>query len=158
MKVEFLHPIGLLLFLPIAVFCIWQAKKGMFASAFRRKLYTGIRLLVCLLLVLCMAGMQIYWQSDMTATVFALDVSASVAEDGKAAAFLDAAQDAAGQKDETGLIVFGQNASVEKTVSDTPLPQSGFVSYVSKDGTDIAGALQLAAANLQKKRRSALCF
>ncbi len=148
MQIEFLNPIWFLLLIPIVGFVIWQAKKGAFASAFCRRLHTGMRLLLCLVLVLSMVGVQRLQSSDTVATVFAVDVSDSVAKDGAAEAFLREADEAMGKDDAAGLLLFAKTPSVEANVSSDTSLNGPFVSYTSGDGTDIAAALKMAAALL----------
>lgn len=112
---------------------------------FQKRLQTGMRFLVCALLVLAMAGPRVSRQAEITATLFAVDCSASMKGETETAAFLREAYEAKGKKDSLGLVCFGRRAGVEQPFSLEALPPAdGFVTYTDGSATDIAAALKLA--------------
>lgn len=145
MGIEWTKPLWLLLLPVLAVFLGYTAKKGKFPSLFQRRMQTGLRFLVCTLLVLAMAGPQVFKRAEITTTLFALDCSASMKGGTEAADFLREAYAAKGPKDSLGLICFGRRAGVEHSPSlETDPPAEGFVTYTDESATDIAAALKLA--------------
>ncbi len=145
MQIKFDGIYWLLLAIPILAFLIWQAKEGQFASSFQKKVSAGLRCIICFLLIFALSGISVGSRSNQISTVFLLDQSASIADDGMAETFLQDAQKAMGGNDQTSLLLFGKNASVESSFS-ADLPTDHFVSYVDKNGTDIAGAMDVAQA------------
>lgn len=139
-----MKPLWLLLIPFFIGFICYAARKKAQETRFRRTLGIAIRSAVCVLLVLAMAMPGITASSDVTATIFALDRSASVARaDGTT--FLEEAKQAQGENDSVGLICFGRSAGVEMLPSqDNTLPSSDFLTYVDTEGTNIAAALALA--------------
>lgn len=150
MNIDFIKPYWLWL-LPILVGLIWyMAQKGQFASVFRRRLHTGMRIAVCSCIVLAMATPQVSKKSDITATVFAVDRSASV-KNIDISGFIKEANDARGKKDSVGMVCFGKEAGVELLPSlDGTLPTEGFLTYVDEGASDLASALKLSGGILPK--------
>lgn len=145
MNIEFLKPLWLLLLPLLFAFVLYVAWKGIFPSSFTKKLHTGVRLLVCTLLVLAMASPQFSRKTDETTTIFVVDRSAS-AEVSKGVAFLEEAYDAKGQKDRIAVISFGKTAGVEVMPAlEGDFPTANFLSFVDAGATDIESALRLAA-------------
>ena len=145
MKIEFLNVYWLLL-LPVLLGAIlYISKKGSFSSGFRQSLYTTIRSMVCILLVVAMAMPQWVTASERTTTMVLLDRSASV-ENMEVENFLKELNDAKGEKDDLGLILFGQEPSVEKvpSIQGESIPEKGFLSVIEEGGTHIESALTLA--------------
>ena len=127
MGIEWTKPLWLLLLPVMAVYLGYIAKKGRFPSAFQKKMQTGMRFLVCVLLVLAMAGPWISRQADITTTLFAVDCSASMQGETDTAAFLREAYAAKGKKDSLGLLCFGRRAGVEQSPSlEAVPPAEGF--------------------------------
>ncbi len=145
MGIEWTKPLWLFLLPVLAVYLGCMAKKGSFPSSFQKKMQTGMRFLVCVLLVLAMAGPWISRQADITTTLFAVDCSASMQGETETAAFLREAYAAKGKKDSLGLLCFGRRAGVEQSPSlEAVPPAEGFVTYTDGSATDIAAALKLA--------------
>lgn len=144
MSVEFLKPFWLLLLPILFAFVLFVAWKGDFSSAFSKKLETGIRLFVCMLLVLALASPQFVKQTDRATTIFVVDRSASV-DQGKSGAFLEEAYAAKGKKDEIAVISFGKEAGVEVMPTlEGNFPTDHFLSFVDEGATDIESAVRLA--------------
>ncbi|KXL51908.1 von Willebrand factor type A domain protein [Anaerotignum neopropionicum] len=148
MSINFMKPYWLWL-LPFLIGFVWYgARNGRFASAFRRRLHSGIRIAVCVCIVMAMAVPQISQKSDIISTVFAIDRSASV----KALDFTDfmkEANEARGNKDSVGMVCFGKDAGVEMMpTQEGVLPTESFLTYVDEGASDLASALKLAGAIL----------
>lgn len=150
MSINFLKPHWLWL-LPILIGFIWYtARKGRFSSAFRRWFHTGMRIAVCISIVIAMATPQISKKSDITSTVFAIDRSASV-KNADVSSFMKEVNEARGEKDSVGLVCFGKGAGVETLPSvDGILPTNGFLTYVDEGASNLASALKLAGSILPK--------
>ena len=144
MSIDFLKPIWFMLLPLVFAGVVWIAHKGRFPSKFQKWLHTGVRLFVCLLLILAMTTPQISRQTEQATTLFLLDCSASVADVG-VTDFLQEAYESKSEKDSLGLIVFGENAGVIQSPSaDNTTPKIQADMYVDAAGTNIDGALRLA--------------
>ena len=89
-------------------------------------------------------------KSDTLSVVFALDVSNSMGEKISEKSMnwiLESVREKKPQKDEAGLVVFGRDAAVELPPRQS-FPFETINSRVSRDGTDLAKGLGLAAAML----------
>lgn len=101
-------------------------------------------------MVLAMAAPQISKKSDITATMLALDRSASV-KNIDVSGFMQEANGAKGSKDSVGMVCFGKDAGVEQMPSlEGTLPTGGFLTYVDEGASDIASALKLSGSVLPK--------
>ena len=150
MNIDFLKPYWLWLFPILVGFTWYTARTWRFASVFRRRLHTGMRILVCAAMVLAMAAPQISKKSDITATMLAVDRSASV-KNIDLSTFLQEVNDARGKKDSVGMVCFGKEAGVEQMPSlEGSLPTKGFLSYVDEGASDISAALKLSGSVLPK--------
>ncbi len=147
MSLSFIYPeaLYLLLALPLVV--------GLALLGWRRSSkarYWGsvtLRVLILLLLVLALAGMQIVRRVDELTVVFVLDVSDSVPqeEQERAADFIRQAVGVMREGDRAAIVVFGENALVERLASEErALEQLASVPVTKR--TNIAQALQLALA------------
>ena len=148
MGIRFESPIWLLLLIPALLLTLvphLAARRRMGAG--RRRAAVAIRTLLVSSLVLALAGFQLVLPVDRLATVFVVDLSDSVGEDGRqdALAFLRETLEEMPEGDQAGIVAFGKDALVERLpeelrqidrVRSTPL----------KAATDIGGALRLAAA------------
>ncbi|WP_352400387.1 VWA domain-containing protein [Anaerotignum sp.] len=150
MSVEFLKPHWLWL-LPIIIGFIWYvAQKGRFASAFQRRLCSGIRIGVCVCIVFAMAMPHISNKSDITSTIFIVDRSASV-KNADISSFIREANEARGKKDSVGMVCFGKDAGVEFLPTlEGNLPVGGFLTYVDEGASDLASAMKLGGSILPK--------
>lgn len=151
MSISFNNPqaLFLLLLLPL-VFVI--ARAGAIRAAIRkrnRNISIGLRLLIVTLLVLSIADTQLITQSDKLATVFLIDVSDSVGTSGKdqAVDFTRQALDKMKDNQESGVVVFGQEALIEKLVNKSKI----LTSIDSAPGTNysnLADAVRLGTSML----------
>lgn len=139
----------LLLLLPVVV---WLARKGGSGAVLRksaRRLSVAIRLLIVTLIVLSIANLQLVTTSDRLSTVFLMDVSDSVGTDGKTQEldFTRKALQTMTASQQAGVVVFGQEALVEKLVGqDKTL--GNIESTPTTSYTDLAEAVRLGTALL----------
>ena len=100
-----------------------------------------------LLIILALAGIQLRLPSHTLTAVFVLDVSDSIppAEQARGEEFIRQAVEAMPAGDRAAIVVFGEDALVERLASeDSSLAQLTSVPVTTR--TDIASALQLAMA------------
>ena len=142
---SFTQPLALLLLLTLAYF-LWLAwPRGRFA--WRDRVSLVLRGLLVALLVFGLAGAQTVHGGDELAVVFLVDVSDSIGPAGKATEldFVRQALDQMTAKDQAAIVLFGQNALVERRMS--PVKQLAEVTSVPNPrGTDLAAAIRLALA------------
>ena len=106
-----------------------------------------LRAVLLILLILALAGIQIRGRTDVLTAVFVLDASDSVPEEEQARgeAFVRQALRAMPDGDRAALVVFGQDALVERLASEERTLQP-LASVPVTVRTDVAGALQLGMA------------
>ncbi|MDB5081931.1 MAG: putative von Willebrand factor type [Chloroflexi bacterium] len=109
----------LLLILPLVVFLARNGGSGAVLRKSARRLSVMLRLLIVTLIVLSIANLQLVTTSDRLATVFLLDVSDSVGADGRGHEidFTRKSLQTMQESQQSGVVVFGQEALVEKLVS-----------------------------------------
>ncbi|MEN3001841.1 MAG: FixH family protein [Armatimonadota bacterium] len=144
---SFTEPIYLLLLIPLWGWVLWTGRRMLGVSRARRRLILALRLLLVLLVVLALAGWTGVMPLRKVCTVFVLDESASVSEQGreKARAFVREALAHAPNESLAALIAFGEEPLIEWM----PAPRKEMTPILSRpnpDGTDIASALRLALA------------
>ena len=135
----------LLAFIPIIVWLFWRSTTHL--MPFRRSLVLTLRVLMIALVVLSLSGLSVENTTEQVNVMFALDTSDSVGEEGREAAlsFVQRAMKQMKKGDQAGLIVFGQDASVELALQpDATVAQ--IASTVSERATDIAQAIEVALA------------
>jgi Mg-chelatase subunit ChlD/uncharacterized membrane protein len=147
MKIAFIYPhfLWLLLLIPLTVGLALLGRRGMT----RRRLWAGVTLrsVVLALIVLALAGIQVQLPAETLSVVFVLDVSDSISptEQTRGEAFIRDAVNAMPNGDRAAVVVFGQDALVERLATvEQALPRLASVPVSSR--TDIAGAIQLALA------------
>ena len=135
--------LALLALVPLAW---WLERRSLvLVSDARRRAALLIRTLVIVLLVLALAGMRIERHSDDLAVIFAIDKSESVSdrEIERALSQINEALAARRARDQAGVIVFGEDALVER--SPGPLQKVDKLESVpQRNFTDIAKAVRLA--------------
>jgi hypothetical protein len=137
-----------LLLLPVAWGWVWWTGRRLLGvSRARRRVILALRFALVLLIVLALAGWQGVGSLRSVCTVLVLDGSASISDEGRAAAqqYLQEALRQAPDDARTGLVVFGAEPMVEWL----PAPRKTMDTMYAKpnpDGTDIAAALRLASA------------
>ena len=97
--------------------------------------------------VIALAGPTIVRETDRLATIFLVDASDSVGPSGVAAAreFIKASMATMPKGDTAGIVVFGDNALVERSLSEDP--ELGAILSTPRTGySDLAGAVRLGLA------------
>ena len=147
MSISFIYPnsLWLLLLVPLTVLLAWMGPRRPTPARF----YAGLALRVTLLslVILALAGIQLRLRADTLTAVFVLDVSDSMDADAKKAGedFIRQAIQAKSPNDRVAVVVFGEEALVERLATEEGgLP--GITSVPVTTRTDIASALQLALA------------
>ena len=144
MEIEFLHPLRLLL-LPafaLAVFIFCRIRKS---RSRKERISHILRYVLLALTVLALAGTGVLTASPDRTAYLVVDVSASMNEEEALALAAQALEQAGNRK--TGVIVFGENAAVERSLGQQGLTGSLSV-RPDRGGSDLAEALQLASALL----------
>ena len=148
MGFSFEIPLALLLLIPsigltIALYLGARRRLG----AGRRRLALAVRTVLLVALVFALAGFRIVLPVDRLATVFVVDMSDSVGNDGRedALAFLRETLDVIPDGDVAGIVAFGKEALVERLPSDLD-EIDRLASTPVRSATDIGSALRLASA------------
>ncbi|MFH1422761.1 MAG: VWA domain-containing protein, partial [Planctomycetota bacterium] len=143
-------PLWLLIFSP----WIWWTHINGFSglSGFRSLTALIIRLSLAGLFIMVMAEPRAIRKSDALSVVYTLDVSDSIGEKAAddALAYIIKTVSEKPEKDEAGLVVFGQDAAVELPPRIS-FPFEIINSRIAKDGTNIERGLSLAAAVLPEE-------
>ncbi len=136
----------LLLFLPLIVWLGWPSRGP---SRRRETLSLGLRLIIALLLIAGLAGLEMKRAADELSVVFLVDSSDSMPPEARQLAldYVRAALQRMGPKDKAGVILFGADALVERTLSARK-ELDNFTSKVISLQTDLAGAIRLGLALL----------
>ncbi|MEJ2710398.1 MAG: VWA domain-containing protein, partial [Anaerolineales bacterium] len=147
MSVAFVYPqyLWLLLLIPLTIGLALLGRRA--STRLRAWLGLSLRGLLLALIVLALAGIQLRLNSDTLTTVFLLDVSDSIpaAQQSSAEAFIRQAVAEMPSGDRAAVVVFGEDALVERLASsEERLQEIASVPVTSR--TDIAGALQLGLA------------
>ncbi len=153
---RFTTPLALLLLLTIPA-VLWTGWPGAGVRRARLGVAVLVRTLILLALIFAAAGMAIERQSNQLAVVFVVDLSDSVpplAVEEAVDIILEASA-ALGPDDEMAVIVFGEDALVERALSNATAAVS-FVSVPDRTNTDIEEAIRLAQAILPTDRAGRL--
>ncbi len=147
MTLSFIYPnaLGLLVLLPLTVSLALLGPRLPTRARFWSVL--ALRVLLLTMIVLALAGIQIQRSTDTLTAIFLLDASDSVAPDEQARgeALIRQAIRAMPSGDKAAVVVFGQDALVERLASEEhTLPNLASVPVTIR--TDIASALQLGLA------------
>ena len=144
---RFVFPWALLL-LVIVPISVWMGSKICSLSPMRKWTAIVLRSLILTCLIAALAGTELVRENDKLAVFFLLDRSNSIPEETHLAAaqsVRNTCEELMTYKDEAGVIVFGDEASIELSVG--PGMELGQIqSYVSGEQTDLAGAIRLAIA------------
>ncbi len=148
MGVSFEAPLALLLLVPAMVLTIalyLGARRRLGAG--RRRLALLVRTVLLVALVFALAGFRIVLPVDRLATVFVVDLSDSVGNEGRedALAFLRETLDVIPPGDVAGIVAFGKEALVERLPSDLD-EIDRLASTPVRSATDVGSALRLATA------------
>lgn len=139
----------LLLLLPVVFFFARVGGTGIATTRKGRRLSIAIRLIIISLIVLSLANLQLVSSSDKLATVFLLDSSDSMGAGGKAQGqdYVRKAMQTMKDNQQAGVVVFGQDALVEKLVGKDKVLGNVENQPVSSY-TNLAEALRLGTALL----------
>jgi uncharacterized membrane protein len=141
-----------LLLLPVALWLAWTAVRGSVVSlpAWRRRLSFGLRVLCLLALVLALAEARVVLPRDELHVVFCVDRSASL-DNEKQHQALDWVRDAGKampSSDRAALVVFAEDAQVERALGPELAVPAEPRSVVRREASDLGRALRLALALL----------
>src|SRR5574337_1944763 len=127
----------LLLSLPLLVWLGWPSRGP---SRRRELLSLALRLVIALLLVAGLAGLEVNRAADELSVVFLVDASDSMPPAARqlALGYVRTALQRMGPKDRAGVILFGADALVERTLSGKKELEN-FTSRVTSIQTDLAG-------------------
>ena len=147
MRVSFIYPnlLWLLLVVPTTVALALLGRRRLTPTRFWGGL--ALRVLLLVLIVLALAGIQLRLRADTLTAVFVVDVSDSIpaTEQSRGEALVRQAVEAMPDGDRAAVVVFGQDALVERMASEEQtLPTLASVPVTAR--TDIAAALQLGLA------------
>ncbi len=157
MGFSFEAPLALLLLIPALAltFALYLGARRRLGAG-RRRVALVVRTALLVALVFALAGFRIVLPVDRLATVFVVDLSDSVGNDGRedALAFLRETLEVIPDGDVAGIVAFGKEALVERLPSDLG-EIDRLASTPVRSATDIGAALRLASAlfpdNSQKR-------
>ena len=148
--IEVGRPVALVLFLLlIPAVRTWSASRHTL-PIWRSRLSLGTRLLLFSLVILALADLRLTRPAEQLAVVFLLDRSESMSAPAREwqEGWIREALLQAGPKDQAGMVVFGRDAVVERSVCPARRQQDErLTSVVDPQGTDLASALRLAQAS-----------
>ena len=127
---------------------IWIGTRIQSLSTGRKWTAIFLRTVILLCLIAALAGMEYVRTNDDLAVFFLLDHSDSISEAQRLASaqwVRNVADEFMTDKDKAGVIVFGEDASIELSV-DSTLGLRDILSYVGGEQTDLAAAIRLALA------------
>jgi uncharacterized membrane protein/Mg-chelatase subunit ChlD len=147
MNLTFIAPEYLLLlgFIPIIIWLFWRSTTHL--PPLRRSLVLALRVLMIALVVLSLSGLSVENSTEQVNVMFALDASDSVGEEGREAAlsFVQRALKQMKTGDQAGIIVFGEDVSVELALQPNATIAK-IASTVSRRATDVGHAVEVAMA------------
>lgn len=131
-----------LIFIPIAILIIiFISRKKTVNNKFFKYSTIVLRSIILSCIILSMAGLQINKITDITTTVFAVDVSASIENKQKEILdFINNSIKDKRDKDYTALISFGEDAIIEKDASKEKITYN-INSNINNEFTNISNAL-----------------
>jgi len=138
----------MLLLLALVPWVVWAGVRIRSLSPARKVMAVVLRSLMLTALVAALAGAELVKKSDKLATFFLLDQSNSIPElarVGSAQWVRNYCEEFMMHNDEAGVIVFGEEASIETSVAPA-LKLEDIKSFVGGEQTDLAGAIRLATA------------
>nr|WP_246281379.1 VWA domain-containing protein [Saccharibacillus qingshengii] len=133
--------------LPLAGFAVFALRGPARISMFRHRLAASLRTLSLLLLVLLLAGVQLYTVQREHEVVYAVDRSSSASSADDDRQWIESSLREKGADDRFALLSFGRDASAEQTMSGTS-PLGGLDAAVDEDYTNVQRALQLSSGML----------
>ncbi|OWA34461.1 hypothetical protein B9G55_19395 [Saccharibacillus sp. O16] len=147
MGVQFDHPWLLLLLIPLAAFAVFAMRGPARISMFRHRLAASLRTAALLLLVLLLAGVQLYTVQRQHEVVYAVDRSSSAESSSEDHRWISSSLERKGADDQYAVVSFGRDASAEQTMS-AQSPLGELSASVDPDYTNVQRVLQLASGML----------
>ena len=144
MLIEFMHPLRLIA-LPVCAAIILALCLLRRSRSRKERISHILRHVIIALTVLALAGMSLLSASSDRTAFLLVDVSASANEEETLRLAREALEKAGDRR--TGVIAFGRNAAVERSLSQTT-PLDDLTARVDRSGSDLNSALQLASALL----------
>ena len=144
MTIEFMHPLRLIA-LPVCSAVILGLCLLRRSRSRKERISHILRHVIILLTVLAMAGMSLLSASSDRTAFLLVDVSDSVNEEETLRLAREALENTGNRK--TGVIAFGRNAAVERSLNQTS-PLTEMTARVDRSGSDLNSALQMASALL----------
>ncbi|MFC1736808.1 glutamine amidotransferase [Candidatus Hydrogenedentota bacterium] len=138
----------MLLLLLIVPWSVWIGASVRSLSPGRKWTAIFLRVLILLCLICALAGMELVKENDKLAVFFLLDQSDSLPENARMAAaqaVRNTCDEFMTDKDEAGVIVVGEEASIELGMGST-LELEDIKSFVGGQQTDLASGIRLAMA------------
>ncbi|MCI0376738.1 MAG: VWA domain-containing protein [Gemmataceae bacterium] len=131
----FLHPIYLLLALPLAV--------SLWVWGFRSRWLLGLRLVTMTLVLMALAGFSLFLSSQAGTVVVLADRSLSmpVDADGAQRQTIDLVHDAMGPSERLAIVAFGRGVALERSPAHAKF--GGFLHDVGGDASNLAEALEM---------------
>ena len=145
MSFEIAHPMRLLA-IPICAAIVFLVSRIQKSRSLKEKVSHILRYVLIALTALAFAGTSLMTASPDRTAWLVLDLSASVREDEVTALARQALQEA-GEDRKTGVIVFGRDATVEKSIGGTA-GLTEIHAAPDRGGSDLGKALSLASALL----------
>ncbi len=146
MYIEFTHPRALILLIPAVIWIILFARHLRSRSKSRRAGLVTLRCLVIALAVFALSGVSIRKNSDITTTIFLVDLSDSMNRiQGEEAEFLQEAIAAMPENNQAGIVVFGSDTQIEQFVSEKKV-FTDFQAEINGTATNLEQAVQTALA------------
>jgi uncharacterized membrane protein/Mg-chelatase subunit ChlD len=147
-QIRAFSPYFVVLLVLIPLFLYWIKHTPRRLSPVRRRLLTGLRLVVLALLVGGLVRLSLTQAYEQANVVFLLDMSQSIATAVRqqALTFLRTVSEHKRPQDAVGLVVFGAEASVEQTVSSA-FTLRDIAAEVDGTSTNIARAIQMGLAS-----------
>src|SRR5437867_453864 len=148
MKFQFTHPLYLLLLVPALAWVIWFAwKSDVQVSNWRRWVALAIRVVVLTALIFAIAGFQWLRPLEGMNVFFVLDRSDSIPSPQQdfARDYVNKASKQKKNVDKTGVIVFGNEASIESS-PNSAVDLQKIQAVVGTERTDLAAAIRLGTA------------
>lgn len=145
---QFTHPIYLLLALPALAWIVWLAwKTDVQISSWRRWTAMGLRAVVCLALVLAIAGVQWLLPVKGMNVFFVLDRSDSVpsTQQDAAKSLVNRMSEQKKKDDKAGVIIFGTEASIDR-MPNAAIDLEKVEAVVDTQRSDLASAIRLGTA------------
>ena len=144
MSVEFMHPLRLIA-LPVCAAIVLAICLIRRSRSRKERISHILRYVIIALTVLALAGMSLLTASPDRTAFLLVDVSASVNEEETLRLARETLENSGDRK--TGVIAFGGNAAVERSLNQTA-PLGDLTGRVDRSGSDLNSALQLASALL----------